>query len=78
MSTDRAFGSISFIVRLEKVTEAPDIERVRGYLNLLTGVRDAARKEKRFDLADLIRNKLAEEGIFAEDTPHGTVWKQKR
>ena len=63
---------------IQKVTEAPDLEHVHGYLNLLTGVRDAARKEKRFDLADLIRDKLAEEGIALEDTPQGTVPKRKR
>ncbi|HEY33673.1 MAG TPA: cysteine--tRNA ligase [Dehalococcoidia bacterium] len=63
---------------VQKVTEAQDLEHVRGYLNLLTGVRDAARKEKRFDLADFIRARLAEAGIALEDTPQGTVWKRKR
>ena len=63
---------------IEEVAKAADLEHVHGYLNLLIGVRDAARREKRFDLADLIRDKLAEEGIALEDTPQGTVWKRKR
>ncbi len=36
------------------------------------------RKDKQFQLADEIRNKLGELGIALEDTPQGTIWKRKR
>ncbi len=37
--------------------------------------REIARKEKKFDEADAIRDKLAAKGIRLEDTPQGTRWK---
>jgi cysteinyl-tRNA synthetase len=40
--------------------------------------RDRARKAKNFQLADDIRDRLAEQGIILEDTPKGTIWKRKR
>ncbi len=63
---------------LQKVAANPDAENVDGYLNLLRGLRDALRKDKKFQLADDIRNRLSEFGIALEDTPTGTVWKRKR
>ncbi|MFC1991030.1 cysteine--tRNA ligase [Chloroflexota bacterium] len=63
---------------LEKVAANPNAENAEGYINLLRGLRDALRKEKKFQLADGIRVKLDELGIALEDTPKGTVWKRKR
>ncbi|PPR34876.1 MAG: Cysteine--tRNA ligase [Alphaproteobacteria bacterium MarineAlpha6_Bin3] len=37
--------------------------------------RDKARKEKKFDEADKIRNELALDGIILEDSPTGTKWR---
>ncbi|MBI2358555.1 MAG: cysteine--tRNA ligase [Deltaproteobacteria bacterium] len=37
--------------------------------------RDRARREKRFEEADRVREELKEMGIALEDTPGGTVWK---
>jgi cysteinyl-tRNA synthetase len=62
----------------EKVAENPESDNVNGYLNLLRGLRDALRKDKKYQLADEIRNRLDELGIALEDTPTGTVWKRKR
>lgn len=39
--------------------------------------RNAARRSRNFQLADQIRNELAERGIILEDTPQGTKWKRK-
>ena len=39
-------------------------------------VRSRARKEKQFELADFIRDRLKELGIALEDTPAGTKWKR--
>jgi cysteinyl-tRNA synthetase len=40
--------------------------------------RQEFRKEKQFDKADLIRNRLDEAGILLEDSAQGTTWKLKR
>ena len=45
-------------------------------VNMLIEIRNKARKEKNFELADYIRNTLKEKGIILEDTPVGTVWKK--
>jgi cysteinyl-tRNA synthetase len=47
-------------------------------MDYLIFVRKQLRKEKQFQLADELRNKLSELGITLEDTPAGTVWKRKR
>jgi cysteinyl-tRNA synthetase len=44
----------------------------------LIAVRNWLRKEKNWAHADMVRQKLEDAGILLEDTPQGTVWKQKR
>jgi cysteinyl-tRNA synthetase len=39
--------------------------------------RNQARKEKRWQEADRIRQDLQDRGIMIEDTPGGTLWKVK-
>jgi cysteinyl-tRNA synthetase len=48
------------------------------FIELLIATRKRLREAKQFQLADEIRNKLLEMGITLEDTPQGTVWKQKK
>ena len=45
-------------------------------LNLLIEARKLARKSKAFDIADAIRDQLAEAGFALEDHPQGTIWKK--
>ncbi len=45
-------------------------------INLLIEIREAARKEKVYKIADYIRDKLKEMNIILEDTPAGTKWKR--
>jgi cysteinyl-tRNA synthetase len=59
----------------EKVIDSPD---AKVHIQFISELRDALRKDKKFQSADEIRAKLAELGISLEDTPQGTVWKRKR
>ncbi len=59
-------------------SEEPLDAELQEQVNKLIMERTAARKEKNFQLADEIRNKLDKLGITLEDTPQGTVWKRKR
>jgi len=56
----------------------PDIDAIKGQVNLALGVRDSLRKERQYQRADEIRNRLTVLGFTVEDTPQGTEWKRKR
>ncbi|HSW56860.1 MAG TPA: cysteine--tRNA ligase [Dehalococcoidales bacterium] len=47
------------------------------FIELLIQTRLKLRQAKQFQLADEIRNKLTELGIWLEDTPKGTTWRKK-
>jgi cysteinyl-tRNA synthetase len=47
------------------------------FIELLIATRKNLRLVKQFQLADEIRNKLAELGVTLEDMPQGTSWKKK-
>lgn len=50
---------------------------LENLMKLLITLREDARKEKLFSVADKIRNSLAQMNIILEDHPQGTIWKQK-
>ncbi len=60
-----------------KPPEKPALDAA-PFIELLISMRDELRKAKQWQLADMVREKLAELGIALEDTPKGTVWKRKR
>ena len=62
---------------LEGITADSVPGDAEAIMELLISTRKALRQAKQFQLADEIRNKLGELGIALEDTPQGTVWKQK-
>jgi len=66
------FGIFEDYFREEKAGEEEEL------IKLLIDVRAQLRKERRFDIADGIRDKLKNLGIQLEDTPQGTVWKRVR
>ena len=57
--------------------EKPPLE-AEPFLKLLISTRNRLREAKQWQLADEIRNKLAELGIALEDTATDTIWKYKR
>ena len=59
--------------------EEPDSDQsadVDALIDLLIDTRTALRAAKQFDLADSIRDRLAEIGYALEDNPDGTTWKR--
>ncbi|RPJ36568.1 MAG: hypothetical protein EHM27_15350 [Deltaproteobacteria bacterium] len=47
------------------------------FLNLLLDLRNTLRLEKRWALADEIRNRLLQAGVIIEDTPQGARWRMR-
>ena len=52
-------------------------EVISPFVDLLVDLRTRLRTKKQFDLADDIRDKLANFGILIEDTQDGTEWRRK-
>jgi cysteinyl-tRNA synthetase len=59
----------------EKTRATSDTE---AFISLLAFTRDDLRRNQQWQLADKIRDGLADLGIILEDTPQGTRWKHKR
>ncbi|ABB15943.1 cysteine--tRNA ligase [Carboxydothermus hydrogenoformans] len=51
-------------------------EDITPFVELLIEVRARLKKEKKYDLADFIRDELKKQGIILEDTPKGVRWKR--
>ncbi len=68
-------GSIIGIFEENKSTESEKFSDFKE-INILIKKRNEARKNKDFELADNIRNKLIEMNVEIEDHPDGTRWKE--
>ncbi|WP_456464717.1 cysteine--tRNA ligase [Persephonella sp.] len=65
-------------VAVEKTAELEQMEKEeKELIQMLIEIRNIARKQKNFEIADMIRDRLSEQGIILEDTPVGTKWKKK-
>ena len=49
---------------------------VNQLMEVLITVRAEARKNKHYDMADLVRDQLNTAGIVLEDLPDGTIWRR--
>ncbi len=61
-------------IDLSEETSKPLVE-AGPFIELLINVRKDLRKAKQFEIADSIRDRLAELGVTLEDTREGTTWK---
>ena len=52
-------------------------EDFRKLMQIILDIRQEARAAKRYDVADQIRDKLAEMDIVIEDSPAGARWKKR-
>ncbi|HVN17107.1 MAG TPA: cysteine--tRNA ligase [Anaerolineales bacterium] len=59
-------------LRLQEKKGSADAD---GFINLLVEVRTEIRKQKLWQLSDLIRDKLKSLGVTIEDTKDGTTWR---
>lgn len=55
--------------------EATSLKDAAPFIDLLITVRNDLRTARQFELADKVRDQLAELGVTIEDTRQGTIWK---
>ena len=68
----------SLIGILEKYAKGYKAKDVEDAIDHLLSIREKARKEKNWALADAIRSDLQSVGLEIEDTKEGTIWRKKR
>ncbi|HEV2065749.1 MAG TPA: cysteine--tRNA ligase, partial [Thermomicrobiales bacterium] len=75
-TAQQTLGNLATILGfdLARSTEKPEREAA-PLIELLIDVRQQLRSSRQFALADLIRDRLLEQGITLEDTAKGTIWK---
>lgn len=59
-----------------KGTTGADAEEYNKLMDLVLGLRQTCREKKQYELADAIRDQLAEIGIVIEDSPQGARWRK--
>ena len=68
-------GAVLGLTLTEKTVLSADTDALVG---LLASIRDDLRQNRQWQLADKIRDGLADLGVTLEDTPQGTRWKRRR
>src|SRR4030042_60740 len=61
---------------LSDAIKSDEPQDAEALIQLFIDVRKELRQAKQWQLADVVRDRLAELGIALEDTPKGTVWKR--
>ena len=62
------------VEKAEEKSAAPEL--VNALMKIILDLRQNARAEKNWKLADKIRDDLKAAGIIVEDTPQGATWKK--
>jgi cysteinyl-tRNA synthetase len=65
---------IKYIFGLKLMKKPIEKDRTSRLIEVLIEIRNQLRKEKKYDLADMIRDRLKELNIVIEDTPEGTKY----
>lgn len=71
----RELGEPLGLFQEESAADGSSIEA--GLVDLLIDLRRELRSRKAFDLADRVRDQLAELGVELKDTPQGTLWSRR-
>lgn len=80
LSKESATAMISLIKEFDSILgimpdDSPD-EGMDGVMSILIDLRKELRNRKMYDLSDLIRDRLKDEGIILEDSSEGAKWKR--
>jgi len=79
---DRGRASLRAMIgelgQLSEVGTRDPAELIGPYVDLALGLRDAARRERRFEEADSVRDKLELLGVEIHDSPEGSTWEIRR
>ena len=70
-------GEVLGIFCDNSVPNAGDNELVSQLVDLIIELRQQARQNKQWAVADQLRDRLGEIGILLEDTPQGVRWKRR-
>ncbi len=74
----RALKNLAGVLGLQlQVAIQPD-RAAEPFIELLIEMRATLRQVKQYELADTLRQRLADLGVVLEDTPQGTRWKYER
>ncbi len=81
VSTDQARSALELVVKLNTILNvfsipSPDPSELKT-IEELVAKREEARREKRWDEADRIRERLADMGVEIMDTPAGVRWRKR-
>lgn len=69
-------NALAEILGLELAAESADsLQDAAPFIDLLVQLRNDLRTARQFELADKVRDQLAELGVTIEDTRQGTIWK---
>ena len=69
-------GEFASVLGFRKAPEGAATGEVASLIELLLEARVQLRAARLYDLADRIRQRLADLGYLLEDTPGGTEWKR--
>jgi cysteinyl-tRNA synthetase len=75
--TVKNLGALLGIFRVVRELAKRDDGLTNGLMKLLIDLRNQARKDKNFAMADAVRKGLAELGITLEDRADGTAWRKE-
>ena len=73
----KLFNKLTSILGLKLAddkTKTANQELVKDLMNYILELREDARNDQNYSLADKIRDDLKEMGIKVEDSPHGVEW----
>ena len=65
---------ISELGRLSEIGVRDPSELLRPYVELALSLRENAREQRRFEEADIVRERLEALGLAVHDTPEGARW----
>jgi cysteinyl-tRNA synthetase len=75
--TLRRLGGVLGLTFQDRNLKGQDLLSAQPFIQLLLDTRAQLRQAKQFELADKIRDGLADQGIVLEDTPGGTEWQRQ-